>query len=367
MRQIYYPLVGLLLMLHGGCHSRRQESPTSPRLHVRSAIAQSDTLAREMSFITKLESNFSAVIQPRVNAFLLRKAYRDGMPVKKGQLLFLLDEAELKTTKLKAEAALSSARAELLEAENNFKRAQPLARIEAISQSELDEYTTTLMAAKAAVHSAEQELRSATLNVGYTRITAPIAGIASSSEAHVGDYVGPGTRFEVLATLSSNDSIAAVISIPVREYLSFRDEGHSYENRTLLHNIRLELSNGSLYPYAGSYNYTLKDVASGEGLLQLSLLFPNPEGLLKAGEFARIWAEVGPREEVILVPERAVSQVQGRDLLWVILPDSTVEYREVELGARYDTLWSIRSGITAGERVATSGQLKFHQGDHVIF
>jgi membrane fusion protein (multidrug efflux system) len=242
-----------------------------------------------------------------------------------------------------------------------------LARIEAISQSDLDQYTSALAAAEASVRSAEQALRNASLNVGYTRIMAPIDGIASACKAHAGDYVGPGTRFEVLATLSNNDSLSAVISLPTREYLSLAEGLESYENRNLLREIRLYLSDGSAYPYPGSYDYTLKDIAQGEGVIQLSLLFPNPEGRLKAGAFARIRAQIGEAHPVVLVPQRAVSQTQGVNAVWVIREDSSVEYRPVELGPTYDSLWSIRQGVQAGERVVTGGLLKLHQGEQVSF
>lgn len=366
MQSIFYLLGAVLLLSVGGCHPQ-PSGHTMPILQVESTIAISDTLAREMEFISMLESNFSTVIQPRVNAYLLSKEYRDGMPVRRGQLLFRLDASQLNTTRLAAEAALSSARVQLLEARNNYNRALPLARIEAISQSELDQYTASLASAEAALRSAEEQLRSARLNVGYTRIVAPIDGIASSSKAHAGDYVGPGTQFEVLATLSNNDSLTATLSIPMREYLNLAVDSVSYDNRNLLHQIRLQQADGEPYPYAGTYNYTLKDVAAGEGVIRLSVLFPNPDGALKAGQFARIKAEVGPRKAMVLIPQRAVTELQGEAAVWVIGQDSVVEYRPVKLGPTRDTLWMVSEGLQGGERVATSGQLKLHHGERVRF
>lgn len=360
-------MTALLFLSIGGCTPHHKHPSKTPKLKVESAIARADTLAQTREFVSILESNFSAVIQPRVNAWLLSREYEEGMPVKRGQLLFRLDPSQLNTQRLQAEAVLTSARAQLLEARNNHDRALPLARIEAISQSDLDQYTYALAAAEASVRSAEQALRNARLNVGYTRIVAPIDGIASACEAHAGDYVGPGTRFEVLATLSNNDSLSAVVSIPTREYLSLTEGGRSYENQNLLRDISLYLSDGSIYPYPGSYDYTLKDIAQGEGVIQLALLFPNPEGRLKAGAFARIRAQIGESRAEVLVPQRAVSQAQGVNAVWVIRADSSVEYRPVELGPTYDSLWSIRQGVQAGERVVTEGLLKLHQGERVSF
>lgn len=354
--------MGLLV----GCHSTTKSTSTAPRQAVSVVEAQLDTLAPQLTFVGYLQSNFSAVIQPRVNAYLLAVHFREGMPVRRGQRLFTLDARQLQTSRLSAEAALSSARAQLTEAQNNYERALPLAQIEAISQTQMDQYEAEFAAAKASVRSAEQSLRSAELQVGYTQIFSPIDGIIASISAHAGDYVGPGTQFEVLTSISNLDTLSVDLAIPMNQYLQLGGDRRAiYENADFLHNIRLWLSDGTSYPYAGSYGYTHKEVSSTSGTLLISVNFPNPDLQLKAGQFARVRAEVGRPQPRVLVPQRCISQTQGIYSLWVVKPDSTVEYRRVVPGSLFGDRWAVQSGLSAGEQVVISGLQKLHNGQKV--
>lgn len=187
-----FPAACLFAALLTGCAQHTPKQAVPP-LRVGVAEAAVDSVPNRMSFIGYLASNFDAVIQPRVNGYLSSKQYGNGMPVRRGQLLFTIDPDQLSTSMLAAEAELESARAQALEARNNYDRAVPLARIDAISQSQLDQYTAQWKAAEASVRSAEQSLRNARMNVGYTELRSPIDGIIEHTAAHVGDYVGPGT------------------------------------------------------------------------------------------------------------------------------------------------------------------------------
>lgn len=361
----FFTLIALAFLLPS-CHGKQQTARKAPPQVVRMAEVQSDTLAREMTFVGYLQSNFSAVIQPRVNGYLLSAHFQEGMPVRKGQRIFTLDAAPLQTTRLSALASLESARAQLLEAQNNYERAQPLARLEAISQTQMDQYTAQYAAATAAVRSAEQSLRSAELEVGYTQITAPIDGIIASTSAHAGDYVGPGTQFEVLTTISNLDTLSVDLAIPMNQYLLLGGDREAiYENRDFVRRIRLRLSDGSLYGEEGTYNYTHEEVSTSAGTLLISVNFPNPRQHLKAGQFARVEALVGKPQPLLLVPQRAVSQQQGSASVWVVRPDSTVEYRSVVLGDTYGEQWAILSGLKPGEWVVEVGLQKLQNGERV--
>lgn len=366
MRKFILLFPAVLILFSGGCRKRGGKTGTMPELTVETVAARIDSLPRRMEFIGYLASNANAVIQPRVNGYIRKIAFDNGMPVKRGDLLFLLDGDLLLTTQLSAEASLESARAQELEARNNYERAVPLARIEAISQTQLDQYTAQYAAARAAVRTAEQTLNSARLEVGYTRIVSPIDGIVAATSAHEGDYVGPGTQFEVLTTVSDLDTLSVALSIPMSEFLEANgDAGPSFDNRNFLRNIRLYLADGSLYPYAGTYYYTHKDVASSQGTLSISVNFPNPEQRLKAGQFARVKADGGAPNVRVVVPQKSVSQAQGVSSVWVVRPDSVVEFRRVELGDTYNDLWSLVSGVQAGEQVLVNGMQKVRNGQKV--
>ena len=327
-----FPAACLFTALLTGCaqHTPKQAAPP---LRVGVAEAAVDSVPNRMSFIGYLASNFDAVIQPRVNGYLSSKQYGNGMPVRRGQLLFTIDPDQLSTSMLAAEAELESARAQALEARNNYDRAVPLARINAISQSQFDQYTAQFRAAEAAVQSAEQALRNARMNVSYTELRSPIDGTISNTSAHVGDYVGPGTQFTVLTTVSNTDTMTVDVAIPMSQYLRLAGGRTSlYDNEGLLSDIRLTLADGTQYPGEGFYSYTRKDIPNATGTLVLVVAFPNPDGTLKPGQFARVAANVGPVRPHVVVPQRCVIQSQGQASVWVVGPDSTVRYRRIELG-----------------------------------
>lgn len=353
-------------LLPAGC-GRHKPKPAMPPLQVETARAVTDSIPNRMSFIGYLSSNFDAVIQPRINGFLLSKQYANGMPVKRGQLLFTIDPDQLSTTMLAAEAALQSAKAQALEARNNYERAVPLAKINAISQAQLDQYTAQYKAAEASVRSAEQTLSSARMNVGYTELRSPIDGIIEHTAAHVGDYVGPGTQFSVLTTVSNIDTLTVDVAIPMSQYLRYAGDRTSiYDNEGLLSDIRLVLADGSRYPLGGIYDYTRKDVSSTTGTLVVVVMFPNPDETLKPGQFARVEASVGPVRPRVVVPQQAVSQTQDIASVWVVEADSTVHYRRVTPGDTYGAMWCIDEGLNRGERVVVAGQQKLHDGAKVI-
>lgn len=354
------------LFVAGSC-AKRGAKENIPPLEVEYSVASSEDVAKKIAISSQIESLYDVIIQPRVDGYLVEISYEDGMPIKRGQQLFLIDPSQLNTTLLASQAELESARAQEVLAHNNYQRAIPLASINAISQSDLDQYRATHSAAIAAVKSAEQSLKNAELNVGYTTITAPIDGVIASTAAHEGDYVGPAAEVNSLTTISYIDTITVEIPIPTNIYLESRGNAdNTFDNSTLLSNIELTLANGEPYGIMGTYDYTLKDTPTYSSTVVVVAKFPNPEGRLKGGMFARINADIGEAQPCVVVPQRAVSQTQGINSLWVIKPDSTVEYRAVKLGSTTPQGgWIIDSGVEAGERVLLTGQLKVHNGAKV--
>ena len=193
-----------LIFMLSFCGCGKSPSPkaslSAPDVEV--ATVRMEMIPDRRSFIGRISGNYEAVIQPRVSGHLLSRHFESGMPVKRGELLFVIDAELLRTTLLSARAALESARAKEVEAKNNYERAVPLAEISAISQAQLDQYRAQYRAAKANVRTSEQQLRNATLEVGYSRIYSPIDGFVEAPKAHVGDYVGVGTDFSVLTKVT---------------------------------------------------------------------------------------------------------------------------------------------------------------------
>lgn len=361
MRIQIVTLLGALLLI-SSCKSDKKSVENNP-LAVPVVAVEEVELAQHMEFIGYLQSNFDAVIQPRINGFLLSKHFDSGMPVRRGALLYRIDPTQLSTAMYAAEASLQSARAEAIEARNNYERAVPLAAMNAISQAQLDQYTAQYRASEASVRSAEESLRNARLNVSYTEIRSPINGIAGSSKAHIGDFVGPGTEFNVLTTLSNTDTLSFDVALAMNDYLRLtNNRTEIYNNEGLLSAITLTLDDGHRYPLEGFYSHTRKDISSSTGTLLLVVKFANPAGELKAGQFARVGCDIGARRPALLLPARAVSQAQGVNSVWVVRPDSTVQYRSIELGAQRDSMWVVRSGLQPSERVVLAGRQKLHEG-----
>ena len=340
-------------------HHKREEAPLS----IETARVMTTKLPYTKSFIAPISANYSATIQPRISGFLLASSFKNGMPVKRGDLIFRLDDAPQRANRLAAEATLSSAQAKAVEAKRNYERAIPLARINAISQMQLDQYTAETKAAMAAVNSAKQALRNATLDESYTRIYAPINGIISSSAATAGDYVGVGTAFSTLTTIQNIDTVSVDIAIPMNEYLAISGrKAFSYDNTSLLSDIRLRLADNSEYPEEGFYQYTRQSIASEMGTIVLVVGFRNPNYALKVGQFARISATLGAEREQTVVPQQAVTQIQNISSVWVIRADSTAEYREVRLGNTAGEWWIVEDGVSPDEIVATTGLQKLRNG-----
>ncbi len=341
---------------------QRAKGYTEP-ISIEVATVKTDKIPYTKEFIAPIAANYSATVQPRISGFLVASSFKNGMPVKRGQLIFTLDNAPQRANRLAAEATLSSAKAKAAEAKRNYERAIPLARINAISQTQLDQYTAENIAAIASVKSAEQNLRNAQLDESYTRIYAPISGIISSSAATPGDYIGPGTQFSTLTTIQSIDTVGVDLAIPMSEYLAVSGRREfSYNNASLLSNIRLRVADGSEYPEKGFYQYTRQSITSESGTIVLVVGFKNPDYALKVGQFARITASLGADMERIIVPQQAVSQIQNISSVWVIGPDSTAEYRQVKLGNTAGEWWIVESGLTEGEVVATTGLQKLRDG-----
>lgn len=371
MKHILLSLLAALLLLSCGSQKRGKDASNVPMTRVSAARVVGERVVTPMRFQSLIYSNYDATIQPRVSGYLLTKEFSKGMPVKKGQVLFTLDSAPTRLAIASNRASLAAAKSSLAEAENNYRRAVPLARLEAISQSALDQYRAAYSSAQAQVEVAQSQLDESLLQLEYATITSPINGIIDDSGATIGDWVGIGTSYQVLATVSNVDEIGVHIPIPFARYFATKGGGDkdrtpSYDNSTLLENIRLYLADGSLYPYRGTYAYTKREAGDQTGTIIIVASFPNPNQVLKVGQSALIVADVGSPEGVMLIPQEAVVQSLNSASVWVVKPDGGVEFRPVVLGSKFGDSWIVESGLRADEVVATTGLQRLKSGDKVI-
>ena len=305
-------------------------------------------------------------IRARVKGYLLQKAYQEGTMVKKGALLFLIDPQEYQAAAAQARATLAQAQAGLSKATTDVNRLRPLAERNAVSQQDLDHAVAAQDAAKGQVDAARAVLQNAELNLGYTRVTSPITGLAGVAQADVGSLVGsPGPT--LLTVVSQMDTIKVKFRISEQEYLAlmraFGDTAGQAEHRPSgKAELDLVLADGSVYGSKGRVVTVDRNVDPTTGTLGIEALFPNPTGLLRPGQFGRIRAPVTTRLNAIVLPQRAVRELQGTYSIGVLKPDSTVEIRPIKAGARVGTDWVVDSGLVASDMVVVDGMQKVRPG-----
>lgn len=360
MKQLY--IFAILMAAVVGCAPKK--APVMPEPELTVAQAQQRVVPNIVSFVSQTQPARSYVIQPRVVGYLRSINFQGGDKVKKGQLLFTIDPTSYSAQAAQARAALSSAKASLVQAQAEYNRSVPLARINAIAQSQLDDATAAYAAAREQVASARAVLDNANLSVGYCRITAPESGFIDQPEASVGDYVGAGTQYQMLTTISFDDSVSVDLSLPTVEYykLAPSDSVAGFNSDSLLRHIYLRLSDGAVYPHQGVYYYTKPQVDDQSGSVVFNVRFPNKDGLLKGGQFARVSAAVGQAKSRVLIPSRAVNEVQGVYSVYVVGKDNALEFRKVTLGDVVGNDWIVLDGVEQGEWVITEGFLKVKSG-----
>ena len=330
--------------------------PPPPGVVVTTAIQQDEPIVRE--WIGTTEGDVNAEIRPKVDGYLLRRVYAEGGFVRQGQPLFEIDPRQAQASLRQAQANLAQAEASLAKANRDVSRYEPLAAQHAISQQELDNARSSQEAASASVGALRAAVEQARLNVSWTQVTSPISGIAGIAQTQVGNLVSPQT---VLAIVSKVDPIRVTFPMSEQEYIQF-------ESSPAMRNAELELvlSDGSVHPHKGRITVAGRDVNVKTGTILVVGLFPNPGNLLRPGQFAKVRAVTNVRRGAIVIPQRAVNELQGVYQVAVIGEGNKAEVRTVKMGARVGTNWIVEEGLGAGERVVVEGFSRVKNGQAVI-
>jgi RND family efflux transporter MFP subunit len=316
---------------------------------------QPETLPVVSEWVATLDGFVNAQIRPQVTGYLIRRNYEEGAAVKKDQVLFEIDGRSFRTALAQAEATLARAQAELGRAERDHARDTPLAKERAIPQSQLDNDIQAELAAKAAVKSAEASIEAAQLNVSFTKVRSLIDGVAAIATAQIGDLVNPGT---LLTTVSQVEPIRAYFSISEQEYLKNARQLNQATKHELWQSgttLKLFLADGSEYDKPGTFLAADRQIDPRTGTIRISATFPNPDRILRPGMYGRVRAETSVVENALLVPQRAVSEMQGSAQVRVVGPDNKVSLRNVVLGARSGGRWVVETGLAAGDQVVLDG------------
>lgn len=379
---------GAVLGVNHSKSAAAETAPPPPEVMV-AAVEQRD-LPIEREWVGTLDGMVNASIKAEVTGYLQRQEYAEGSFVHKGQLLFEIDPrpfqaaadqakgqlAQAQAQLAQAQAGLVQAQSQLASAEANQRKAEldeerylPLAAEQAVTQQDLDNARQTnqaqkaqvaaakaqvetakaqIEAGRAGVTAAEAALETAKVNLGFTRLTSPIDGIAGVATVQVGNLVGPSAN--AVTTVSTLDPIKANFTVGEQEYLSLA-------RADALHKLQLHLvlADGSVHAEPGRFSFADRQVDPATGAIQLTGLFPNPGNTLRPGQYAKVRATVGKRAGALLVPQRAVIDTQGTYSIAVVDPNNTVRFARVQVGDPIGSDWIIAEGVKPGERVVTEG------------
>lgn len=345
--------------LMASCRKATAPAPPPPTVEVID-VAQKDVPIYQ-EWTGSLDGFVNADIRPQVTGYVVKQAYREGSYVRPDEVLFDIDARQFVHQTAQSKGNLERSVAALNKARLDFERDKRLITSSAIPQQQYDNDLAALRQAEAAVISARGSLADAELNQAWTHVTAPIAGVAGIARAQVGNLV---TAQTVLTTISQVDPIKANFNISEREYLHLAENKRSAEPKQDINSLELEiiLDDGSLYPHRGTVIVTDRQVNQQTGTIEIEGSFPNPGNLLRPGQFAKVRAAIEMRKAALLVPQRAVSELQSASQVGVVGADGKVEIRVVQPGPQIGSLWIIDKGLSAGEKVIVSDLTRLQPG-----
>ena len=335
--------------------------PPPPPVEVQGVIQRDVPVFQE--WVGSLDGMVNAQIRAQVTGYLIRRNYEEGQVVKKDQLLYEIDPRPFQTVLDSALSSLAREEALLKTARLDLDRIQRLLPERAVSVRDRDNALGRVAAGEAQILTAKAAIESARLNLNFTQIRSPITGIAGLSTAQLGDLVGPGSANNSALTLVSQvDPIRAYIPISEQDYMRFARKGPGQASPTL----ELILADGSHFSQRGKFYFADRQVDTTTGTIKVAALFSNPGNVLRPGQFARVRALLRHKRGALLVPQRAVSELQGGYQVAVVNADATIDIRKVKPAERVDSLWVIDEGLNPGDTVVTEGVQKVRQGQKVL-
>jgi len=345
-----------------GCQEEKKAvaPPPPPEVEVAEVVQKDVPLYQE--WVASMDGLVNATILAQVQGYLIKQNYKEGDHIKKGALLFEIDPRPFQAAVDEARAALAKQQAVLQTSQLNLKRIVPLAAANAVSQRDKDNAIGQVQSAEAQVLASQAQVRKAELDLGFTKIASPIDGIAGAAKAQMGDLVGTPQARE-LTTVSTVNPIKVYVHISEREYLQAMERSTpDTKAGTGKMDFDLILADGSTWPKKGTFAFADRQVDPQTGTIKVATLFPNPDNILRPGQYAKVRALMGTEKGAILVPQRAVGELQGSYQVAVVAADNTVQIRGVKVGERIGNLWVIQEGLKPGDRVVAEGTQKVGNG-----
>lgn len=341
--------IGITLI---GCSNKETVILPPVKVNVVRAI-QSDVPMYE-EFVAQVFGQADVDIRTRVEGWVTSVHFKEGSTVQKGALLYTIDDIEYKNRVDRQASEVARAKTELVRAQNDLSRVKPLTELKALSQKDLDNAQASYEAAIAQVKAAEASLENARVELGYTRVYAPFDGVVGISNVRVGDYVSRAGGTSVLTTVSNIGGVRVRFQISEREYLRLAQMTQA-ELASASKNVQLILADGTLYPENGQVNFADREIDPKTGTLTIETTFPNPKGLLRPGLFVKARVLLKSLPNSILIPQRAVFQLQTLNQVFTVTDSSTLKVTVVEVGPKIGDGWVITKGLNAGDPVAVIG------------
>jgi RND family efflux transporter MFP subunit len=352
-------LVALALaLLIAACRKAAAPAPPPPAVQVTDVVQKDVPIYQQWT--GSLDGFVNAEIHPQVQGYVVKQVYREGSYVHAGDVLFEIDPRQFRALAAQSKGNQDKAVAALNKARLDVERDIRLVASAAIPRQQLDNDRAALREAEASVISARGSLAEARLNQGWTRVTSPVAGVAGIAKSQVGDLVSAQA---IMTTVSQVDPIKANFSISEREYLRYaarKSAGGAAQHPEP--DLEIILDDGTVYPHRGTVIATDRQVDLRTGTLAVQGSFPNPGNILRPGQYAKVRAVVETRKSALLVPQQAVSELQGTYQIGVVGKDGKVDIRVVQTGPQVGSLWIVEKGLDAGDKVILSDLMRLRPG-----
>jgi membrane fusion protein (multidrug efflux system) len=370
-------LTGLVIAGIAGCSGAGKTAPAQGPIPVSVVKVRQSDVPLAGNWVGTLDGYVDAQIQPQVTGYLVRQNYREGSPVAKDEVLFQIDPRPFQAAVDQAEAQIAQAKGQLAQAQAqqglaqiNLKRDTPLAKAQAIAQSQLDndkqtalQDDATVVADEAAINAAEAALETAKLNFGFTQVRSLVSGVAGQATLQIGNLVTPAS---VLTSVSQLDPIKVFFSISDAEYLALIQRAHQAGGDLLSGHsdipLTLTLANGTTWPHKGHIVWVDRGMNPQSGAIRIAGSFPNPGNVLRPGQFGRVTAEAEVRQNALLVPQLAIQEMQGLQQAYIAGGDNRVHVVNVGIGSQAGNDWIVNSGLQPGQLVITSNLQKLREG-----
>jgi multidrug efflux system membrane fusion protein len=357
-----------IAFLLAACSPPAPQAPPPPAVTAAPAIGR--TVNEWDEFTGRIEAVGYVEVRPRVSGFIEKVTFTEGREVREGEVLFIIDQREYKDALDRAEAELARAKTQAALAKSESERAEPLVAENAISREEYDARVSSSAQANAAIQAAEAALRTAKLDLGWTRVRAPISGRVSRAEVTAGNVVqGGAPEPTLLTTIVSVDPVYVYFESDEQAYLRYNQlarDGTRKSSRTTKTPVRMELADETGFPHTGYVDFVDNHLNPNTGTIRARAVFSNKDRIFTPGLFARVQLLGSGKFDAVLVQDGAIGTDQDRKFVYVLKPDSTVEYRPVELGRIVDGLRIISKGLVTGDEVVINGLQRIRPGMKVM-